>query len=182
MDKGREVPEAMLALHQHAQEGLRKCKSIEQNIAELETQGAGGSYFPIVAGKRYKPRIHPPSSSSSATATVAHSTTNVTTSRDSAQRNSGSRCRSEATATPGSQPAAHSTSRGHSKEATATPPPPGSQSTAPRDLSSRGNYGHSSDVTSTPLMSLSSLSDLCATSPSTVQFPDHIAVRFTSTH
>ena len=122
VEEGTDIPEGMVPLHEHAQEGLRKCKAIEETRTELETQGSGGSYFPIFAGKRRKRRSHvsllPSSSSSAATVSTSHN-------------------------------------------------PPQSNS---------NNQGRSKDARSPPLASQSSLSDLCTTSPSTVQFPDHVTV------
>ncbi len=128
VEEGTNIPEAMVPLYEHAQEGRRKCRTIEQTVSSLETEGSGGSYFPIVSGRRRKRRNHPSLSSSSVTTAAVHPTTSGTTPHDSSQGTSSRKA-------------------------------------------------HSNEATLLHMASQSSLSGLCTTSPSTVQFPDHVTVR-----
>lgn len=60
LDEGMDVPVAMVPLFDHAQEAFRKCKDVDLAMTNLEKQcSGGGTYFPVVTGKKPKSRRPP---------------------------------------------------------------------------------------------------------------------------
>lgn len=51
VDEGMDIPETMVPFYEHAQEGLRRCKSIEEALTTLQKQGNGGD-FPATIGRK----------------------------------------------------------------------------------------------------------------------------------
>lgn len=79
---GEEISRDLLPLYEHARESLHKCRDIELAMTGLETQLAGSTYFPVVAGRKRRlveRRSHPPPPSSSPSPSSSASNTNVAT-------------------------------------------------------------------------------------------------------
>ena len=55
LEESSVIPEPIATCHEHAMEGLRKCREIESVITGLEKQSSNGTYFPVTVCRRPPP-------------------------------------------------------------------------------------------------------------------------------
>lgn len=55
LDETSDIPEPIASCHEHAMEGLKKCRDIEAVITGLEKQSSNATYFPVTICRRPPP-------------------------------------------------------------------------------------------------------------------------------